>query len=406
MICTQHSTHSDNSSQYHCRKCGSVVPQLWQDTPVEFLPGKRDNQSWTDTVAGYLRKAKQLSYCMLHNDGKKYRYEVVVNFEDILCPSCHNTCCNQIARKLREGGVEAFLVREIDTNNLIHLNFTVSEGGDSVKECRRRFKKALPSRSDIACRVHVDEIDNPHNWCPYSCKAASKDGKDRWGDKRLLFQPKTGIQKTKTVGKFWSRPMRVIWKQHADEEKAIHQNLKREGMVRVVKDARSLVGDWFPFWKIKRLLGHFADSDTVTAWRNQMLETPFVPDEPIPYNTYTKVRRERAREGLFSTFQSGDTVRCDWLPGITAQLAPEVQTYEVVGGEVRSYPPKNGWTLHFATPSDSVLEGIPEPIRDRIVTTPDGFEMCFGGVTEDDIHLTATDAVSDALASFQGDESG
>ena len=390
MVSIQNCKHSDKPSQWTCQRCGRLVPQLWQDEPPDYVPGGwRQNRKWTESLAGHDCQAKKLARCMKRN-ARKYRFEVTINFEVILCPKCHRATWSKIVRRLRDVGVEALWIREISKSNLVHVHFTVSNLSD-VKECRRLFEMALPTRDDVPSRLHVDDIKSRAGWIDYFCKYGKK-----WRDKRVLFQRKTGVQKYGVVGKFWARKPDDIWAEHVATVKMVHDGLKLHGMAAVLRDAVALVGDYVSLKAIRWNLVFFANSDTVAAWREEKIANPTPFEEQPPRRTATSISyRQSQHKSLqnspssppFSTFQAGETVSCDWLPGIPAQLAPCVQTYQVIGGEVRSYPPEGGWSLHFPTPSDSVLEGIPIPIRERIVSTAEGMQL--SGVTEDDLRKPA-----------------
>jgi hypothetical protein len=283
---------------------------------------------------------------------------------------------NAINRRLRGAGVVALGIREVDKANLIHVHYTVASI-DTVGDCRRIFEAALPSRDDLPCRLHVGRIKCQYSWAYYVCKAESRYVQDKWADKRLLFQPNIGIQKTVTVGDFWAKSHSQLWAEHVAETRRVHAGLELPGMNAVIKAARRLLDDCLPLKAIRWRLGYFAEEDTVVAWRERLNQEGQEPEPPLPKYLLYKSRHKptQPQPPPARRFFSGDRVLCDWLPGIPCTL-------------MGYNPHKNGWTVRFGPPGEAALGRIPAPIRGRLSTptgVPEGSEFRLADVTEDDL---------------------
>ena len=88
--------------------------------------------------------------------------------------------------------------------------------------------------------------------------------------KRLLFKPKLGLQKYGTIGPFWEKPKKQLWKEIAEEEKKIAESLKRPDVRRLVDHMYHFFGETISIKELERDVGSDPDAPAFQRWMEQL----------------------------------------------------------------------------------------------------------------------------------------
>lgn len=243
--------------------CIDPPGQIWQSNP----PDGHDLASGWRTTNGYLREAKQLSYCLRTNARltRPYPLEAVVKFAGDMTPDEHNTLWRKYTRNMRAKGITAFWTREPTRSNRIHYHLLIV-APEAAEAAQQALETACPPSHRERVTVHVDAVVHQNSICPYIVKAKVKGidkttgrwSNDKWAYKRLLFCEWVKLDKYGSVGPFWSKPKQEIWAAKVERERGI--KLYRSRVWEEARRLHALVGDYIPRHVVERNLAW-------TAWR-------------------------------------------------------------------------------------------------------------------------------------------
>jgi hypothetical protein len=254
---------------------------LHQTDPPYTKPSIFRAKGWTDCVAGYIREARKLVTCILRNEAlmlHPYHWHVTINYESVQTPAEIKTCWTKVCKKLKKSGVVALWVREVNRSNRVHYHLIVSN--QIRKEALdQAVEDAMPPREVIPWHKRLQRIKQGETWqlAHYITKAQIAgyvDGRrvvDYYATKRLLFKPKLGLVKYRTIGDFWVKRKAAIWQVIKDKEKRIAEGLEKPGMPELVVYIYELLDQTLPLYKIERAFGYHAESEPVQRWIVQLL---------------------------------------------------------------------------------------------------------------------------------------
>ena len=205
-------------------------PILFQKKPVFQTNSKFFPKSWTASITSYLYMANKLRSCLWQNlqiSTKSYRWFLTVYFWREMTAKEIVDLWAKISRKLNQKGIVAFWIREPTKTNKVHYHLLVVNN-ISQKDLEKIVEESFPLRSSVGgWHKKIEPITNAWNLLGYLVKAkipGTVKGKsviDRYGKKRILFQPNTGIRKHGVIGNFWVLPMEKLWKRIQEKEKKI-----------------------------------------------------------------------------------------------------------------------------------------------------------------------------------------
>ena len=260
---------------------------IYQPRPLDSKLSMFRPKSWTESVQSYINEAKQLTMCIIRNRKllkKPYTWLVTINFEDELEPSVVTTTWTKVARRLRQRGIICLWVREPSRANTVHYHLLLTNGiqggrlSSIIDEC-------MPQRSEMRWHSNLTPLDDDW-WVAFYVTKAKVAGKvdgeqveDRYGEKRRLFQPRIKLQKYGTIGKFWVKPKKVLWKEIAAEEKQIAEAIERQDVRRYVKHIYELLCETVSIKEIERSIGLHAHEPSLLAY----IEKLGLTDEPHDY---------------------------------------------------------------------------------------------------------------------------
>jgi len=248
--------------------------EIFQRKPQYSRPSHFQLKSWTDTVQGYCHEAKRLTHCILQNRGlmqRPYSWFVTIYIWKTMSPKEATALWSKVCRSLRRQGVVALWVREPSKNNRIHYHLLVSSR-ISRAELVRAIKAAMPPRKEIGWHQGIRK-NNDTIWLAYYLTKAKIRGwrkgnysSDKYAAKRLLFKPGLNIKKYGTIGPFWVRPVKALWKAKQDRERAIAEGLADDNIRLLARHAYELIGGYIPLVKVERSFGVSAADPMVQAW--------------------------------------------------------------------------------------------------------------------------------------------
>jgi hypothetical protein len=144
-------------------------------------------------------------------------------------------------------------------------------------DLERAIDESIPQ--GIPYYKHVKTIENEWGYILYVVKALvagyNKQGRwvnDKYADQRIMFQPKLGIKKVATVGKFFANKSKAtIWSEIKDRERRIGKNLQRPEVARLVKYLyEDFFGRQVPRKRIERGIGLHADDEGIRRWAEKV----------------------------------------------------------------------------------------------------------------------------------------
>ena len=250
--------------------------KIFQTKPVWTKPSQFKLKSWTDTVAGYKHEARKLALCVIRNRKlmkRPYQWFVTINIEVEMDAKGITDLWTKVCRNLRRQGVVALWVREPTRSNKVHYHLLVSSE-ISKAALAKAIKESMPSRTVTGWHKSIRQVTDDFGLAHYITKAeiagtekrTHRSVNDLWAKKRLLFKPKLKIRKHGTIGSFWVKPARKIWKDFQDVEKKISEGLKDHRVRKIIKHIHKMVGDSVPLRRIERSYGYFADEKQIREW--------------------------------------------------------------------------------------------------------------------------------------------
>jgi hypothetical protein len=252
----------------------SQIIQIYQDDPPEWRKQSFRLKGWTDTISGYEHEADKLSRCILRNRklmGRNYTWAVAINIEKELSPADITSVWTKVCRKLREKGIVALWVREPSRSNRCNYHLVVKNDITRVA-LGDAFEKSMPDRSELPYHKHIRPIDSQYHYARYITKAKTRGyvrGRqvaDKYGNKRLLFQPRLNLRKYDRIGDFWVKPKSRLWQDIIDIEKQIAEGLEKPNIKRLAKYVYEMLGEYVPLHKIERSYGYSADTPAIKDW--------------------------------------------------------------------------------------------------------------------------------------------
>ena len=88
---------------------------------------------------------------------------------------------------------------------------------------------------------------------------------DKYATKRLLFKPGTKLRKHGTIGNFWLKSTKAIWKDVQEKETKIAEGLADE-RVRKLAKIDQLIDGYYPLKQIERNFGLDAGNPVIQDW--------------------------------------------------------------------------------------------------------------------------------------------
>jgi hypothetical protein len=243
---------------------------IYQPNPVYSKPSMFPPKSWTESIEGYINKAKQLTTCLIRNRRlmkRPYTWLVTISFDDEMEPGVITATWTKIKRRLQNKGIVCLWVREPSLSNTIHYHLLLANR-IGERELGEIMEACLPKTDEMRRRVHLGVIQ-PKDWLVhfYVTKAkvavTTRHGyiEDYFADKRRLFQPKIKLQKYGTIGKFWVKPKKALEQEIAAEQETIAEALEKQEIRRYVKHIYDLLCETVPMKKIERSVGLLAARD-------------------------------------------------------------------------------------------------------------------------------------------------
>lgn len=252
----------------------NTQPLIYQPDPLEYRASSHKLKGWTETVEGYCNEAKKLVACALINRqlrGSPYTYAASINVEDYLDPAQHKALWTRAVRKLGAAPVVALWVREPSRSNRVNYHLVVANVMPP-EQLTQALEDAMPDRGQVRWHKHVRPIDRENCWLRYIVKAkvsGEVNGRrvhDIYGDKRLLFVPKVGLNKYGTIGPFWAKPKASIWRGVQDRQARIAEALSSGGARRLVGHLRDMLGIDITTDRIRDSVATWAESPVFQDW--------------------------------------------------------------------------------------------------------------------------------------------
>lgn len=253
---------------------------LYQTAPAMSKPSLYRPSGWTDTVAGYVREAKQLTQCILQNErlaGEPYSWFVTVNVDDEQPAAEVNALWRRVSRRLKAGGIVALWVREVGSNNKIHYHMLVRSRigraalGDAVHAAMKPEAARWHWRPQQVRAGGVWQLAHYMTKAKISGFVNGRRVDDYYADKRLLFRSKTGVRKLGQIGGFWVESRAAIWRGIRDREERIADGLERPHVRPLVDHMYALCDGTVPVAKIERAVGYYAADPDVQAWAERVV---------------------------------------------------------------------------------------------------------------------------------------
>lgn len=251
---------------------------LYQKKPLFSRESIYPAKSWTETVEGYINNAKELTQCILRNRRlmrRPYSWLVTINFEDELEAAEVAALWTKVARKLREKGVVALWVREPSRTNRVHHHLLLRNSIDR-KGLERVVEASMPPREVVRWHKNLKSLSTGW-WVAFYLTKAKVSGvvrgrflADRYAGKRLLFRPNIKLQKYGTIGAFWAKPKKNLWKEIADGERRIKEAIVRPEIRLLVNHLHDLLGDPVSITRIERTIGLHAEAPAVRRWSERL----------------------------------------------------------------------------------------------------------------------------------------
>jgi len=250
------------------------VPEIFQRKPEFFKPSQFKLKSWTDTIAGYQHEANKLTTCILKNRkllGRSYRWFVTIYIWDVMPPKEAAALWTKVCRNLRRQGIVALWVREPTKKNKVHYHLLVSSQ-QTEQQLLAAIEAAMPPRKTVGWHKSIDPVDDRW-WLAFYITKAKIRGyykgnlvPDKYATKRLLFTPGTNLKKHGTIGKFWLKSTKALWKEVQEKEKKIAEGLADERVRKLAKHVHELINGYYPLKTIERNFGYSAQSAAVQDW--------------------------------------------------------------------------------------------------------------------------------------------
>jgi hypothetical protein len=266
-------------------------PRLYQEQPPQFKRSMFPQKGWTGTVTGYLHEASDLTHCILENAkllARPYSAFVTVNIEEELSVSQHRAIWKSACRKLREAGVVALWVREVNRKNLLHYHLLVKSNTAFAT-----IASALEAGISVRFHHKPEPVKSRRNYAHYVTKAKISEvvnGNlclDLYAKKRLLFAAGCGLDKHGTIGKFWERPRAALLKPRIEKNKRISAGMKVDG----VRDLVEYIFENLGVSKSMALtFAYFADSKKTGELIEDLRRTGELP--PPPHLPQIRTRKE------------------------------------------------------------------------------------------------------------------
>jgi hypothetical protein len=256
----------------------SQPPKIYQEEPLYARNSAFKLKGWTETELGYMNEADQLARCILLNSkvmGRKYTWAVSINVEAELSPKDIKDTWTKACRVLRAKGVVALWVREPSLKN--HCNYHLIVKNEMTRVAlEQAVEEAMPDRAVIPWHKHIRPVRSQYHYARYITKAKTggyingKEVKDKYRDKRLLFQAKLGLKKYSTIGKFWEKPKKQLWQDIRDHEQQIADGLEQPKIRLLAQHVYEMIGGYYRLDKIERNFGFFANEPDIQAWADRV----------------------------------------------------------------------------------------------------------------------------------------
>ena len=252
---------------------------LYQPHPAATKPSLYKPSGWTETVAGYVREARMLAYCVRRNEwlaGHPYPWFVTINVDEEHTAAEVNGLWRRVSRRLRDAGLVALWVREVCRSNRVHYHLLLR-----TRIGRDDLGKAVASAMQpegVRWHWRPQMIEPGQLWeLSFYIAKAQKVGyvngrrvADYYADKRLLFRPKSGVRKLGQFGGFWVNDRTAIWQEAADRERRIAQGLDRPEIRALADYVYIMMDRTEPPERIDRSFGFYADCPAVRRWAEQV----------------------------------------------------------------------------------------------------------------------------------------
>ena len=253
--------------------------RLFQAEPERFSSshGRHRPKGWTESVQSYMVEAKRELACLMANQrllGRPYTWLVTLNITEVMEPDEVNRLWAVVARRLRRAGVVAHRVAEVNSDDKVHFHLLLSSEHTKT-ELRGIVDKAA---ADLPLRKHLEQVKSSYGRAAYILKAqvegVSADGKrvlkDKYRDKRTLFQPHTGIHKVGVVGKFFIKPktqLRAVMQEYAKKQA---EAMKSPSKRRLVNRLYGFFGGYYSRAELTRLIATHGDEEVWVAWADKL----------------------------------------------------------------------------------------------------------------------------------------
>jgi hypothetical protein len=248
---------------------------LFQIDPRYSIPSSFKHEGFTSTVKGYLYESDKLARVILRNMtymDHPYTWSVTIKIHKVLTANDIRAMWSKVCRKLRTNGFIGLWVIEPHHDNTVHFHMMVSSHASKQKQLARLIDSCMPPRSVLPYHKQVAQIKSVYHWSRYMTKAKTRgrfrgrEVQDAYQKKRLLFVPKTGIQKSREIGPFWKKPKHVLWREIVDIEKRIAAGLQDHRVQDLANYVHDLLGQTVSLNHIQRSFGYSSDKPAVQNW--------------------------------------------------------------------------------------------------------------------------------------------
>ena len=250
------------------------IPLIYQPSPPFKDPTTTTPHGWTRSTAGYCYEANKLSRCLLRNRKfmkRDYTWSVSINIERPLSVPDLKQLWSKVSRKLRRRNIIALWVREPSRSN--HVNYhLIVKSQVSQTSLEDTIEYSMPTRSSLPLHKHISQIQSQFHFSHYITKAklqGSVGGKlvaDKYGQKRLLFQPNLSLRKYGTIGRFREKPKRILWQEMIAIERRIAFGLENPGVRELAAHVYEMLGETVSQKQIERSFGYWSEGAGVRAW--------------------------------------------------------------------------------------------------------------------------------------------
>jgi hypothetical protein len=252
------------------------VPKLFQDEPKMFTPSFFGWKGYTDCLAGFFRSARQRRATIIRNHkmlGRRFTHLANINLFTPRHPELINRDFRAFVRQLNKRGVRGHWTIQINKKNIVHWHLLFADFRGTKEDLKAIVADGLGGVATFPMhRVHVDRIRHERRKLDYvlevrksghgevfdplreTSESRNKRARDAWdvySNKRVLFVPKTGLQKHGTFGDFWANGWneKKLWTRICEETAAVERNYKNPRIRRFVDDIHSRLG--IPLSRVK-----------------------------------------------------------------------------------------------------------------------------------------------------------